>query len=52
MSGFWPRIACNEYEYSRGFIFSEDPRPDHLVVLIHSKTANGNGRNDRRESWK
>jgi hypothetical protein len=33
-------------------IFSEDPGPDHLVVLIHSETANGNGRNDRRESWK
>src|SRR5271157_2605829 len=32
-------------------IFSQDPGPDHLVVLIHSETANRNGRNDRRKSW-
>ena len=58
MSGFWPRIVCNEYEYGRGFLRAEVAsgyraqldavnnqrnKVTPLVVLAHLIIGNGVG---------
>src|SRR5208283_3107964 len=42
LSGFWPRMVRFDYEYSRGFL-----RAGGRI----RESANGNGWNDRSESW-